>query len=280
MSYKICIVFLWLLLIISQLREVIKTFTWILRVQFQKKDLAKERAGSPGKDTKGESKVGNERSVLKNHEISESVTWKHCIAMSIVTLLRIFMLCWLCYVGLTFLGTQTDYIGLLMDGIALLFIIEVEEIVYARVLRQESKSDWEARDPIDLPRMGPGFLARRPDVIDLVWLLIVISLAISFQVTYNYVVVNPIYDALQCACLSQGEACRESHVFSKGFWDQYWTYDVPNSREAINDLMAGLPLNDIRRSFTASNASTTLSLVQQGGRAISKHIQRHLRATP
>lgn len=278
MTYKMCIVFIWILLVISQLRDVVKTLTWVLRIYYLKANLSTESAGVIGLTRSVSRGFDARESSLKNEEIHASVTHAHCVAMSVVTLFRVIMLCWLCCVGLIFLGTQTDYIGLLLDGIALLFIIDVEAIVYARVLRQDVRSYWEEREPIELPRMGIGFLSRRPDITDMVWLFVVICLAIAFQVIYTYVIVNPMYDALQCVCLSQGDACHEARRFSRSFWDQYWTHDVPNSREEINDLMAGLPLNDIERSRSTANASA--SLVQHVGRAVGKQFQGHLRARP
>jgi len=89
-----------------------------------------------------------------------------------------------------------------MDGVAFIFIVEVEEIIYARVLRQEVRSTWEERDPVEIKKNG--FLASRPDLSDFMWLCIVLIAAIAFLAYYTVVLVEPLYASLQCACLSEG----------------------------------------------------------------------------
>jgi len=295
-TYKICIIFIWLLLIVSQLRELHKLMQWVFHVQVEKVKLQKEQEEEEARnEAAGSSKaaqLNRTRSNLKNEEIYDSVSWRHCAAMTAVTVVRIGMLCFLCYVGLTFLGRQTDYIGLLLDGVALLFIVEVEEILYERVLRQEARSNWQDRDPVPLKKYGPGFLAHRPDITDLIWFGVVALLAIAFQLYYTVSLVNPLYNALDCTCLSHGEMCYEAHRFSTSFWDKYWTYDVPASRAGIEALNNGLPLSDItpfvdkfqqeamRTSSLLMVNSSMHDVVKSVGRAAVHKLQKHLRLQP
>lgn len=233
LCYKFCIIFLWILLVVSQTREVSKTLSWVLQIPTATQEQADEEMAKHA-ETK---RLQRQRSSIKNDDI-QTLSLRHRLALIIVTCVRIILLCILLYVGLSFLGKQTDYIGLLMDGVALIFIVEVEEIIYARVLRKEVRTEWEERDPIELKKIGLPGLSDRADITDLLWLLLVAVMAAAFLIYYTAVVVQPLFDALQCACLSQGESCREASTFSYSFWEQYWKNDVPSSIQAINELRA------------------------------------------
>jgi len=247
MMYKTAIIFLWVLLIVSQVREVAKTMAWVVQIPTSDEEEASVPIGA-------RPSLRHQRSEIRNDEV-QNLSLRHRLALNLVTAVRIFILCVLLYVGLNFLGRQTDYIGLLLDGVALIFIVDVEQIVYERVLRAEVRNTWEEREPIELTKVGsriPGlgaFLSSRPDIMDLLWFLVVAFMAIAFLISYTNGLVKPLYAALECACLSEGEKCHEAHAFSYSFWEQYWKHDVPSSIEGINKLMGGLPLNDIKSSF-------------------------------
>jgi len=217
-AYKFCITLIWFLLIASRIREVAKCAMWVCQLPAAS-DAAQEEADAAS----------------DCHDVRFMST-AHRIALFVVILFRVSMLSILLYVGLIFLGRQNDYIDLLLDGVALMFIVEVAEILYERVLRQEVKTTWETRESIELNKLGLSRLAQRPDIEDALYLILVTVLTVAFMVHYNVTLVEPLYDALQCTCLSQGDKCHEAHAFSKSFWDQYWTKDVPSSIQAISQM--------------------------------------------
>lgn len=268
-TYKTIIIFLWILLIVSQAREVGRILAWLLQLPIATQEEMDEEAAA----SKSARNLEKRRTAIRNDEIHR-ISHEHRIALITVNALRIGMLAVLLYVGLNFLGRQTDYIGLLMDGVALIFIVEVEEIVYARVLRQEVRTAWEEREPFELKKIGLPWLVGRPDITDLIWFFLIGIMAIGFLAYYTTYLVNPLYDALECACLSKGERCSEAHTFSHSFWEQYWKNDVPSSIQAINKLMSGLPSNDAKASFHAMASSHK----NYTGRAASNLLQSHLRA--
>jgi len=224
-SYKITIVFIWMLLIISQLREVSKDASWAIHLPTVADDKETPR-GQP---------IGRRNSVLHNNEI-HTIGLRHRLFFGVVTFLRIGMLCVLLYVGLNFLGRQTDYIDLLLDGVALIFILEIEKVLYATVLRQDVRTSWEESESIAVEKVGHPWLTGRPDLLDFLWFVGVALAAVAFMMYYTSTVVDPLYSALQCACLSEGDSCREAHSFSASFWDEYWMTDVPSSIQGINAL--------------------------------------------
>jgi len=217
-GYKFCIVLIWFILISSRIREVSKIIMWVSQL--------------PTVSNQAEEAADH---AMAHHDI-RFISWQHRLALFIVVFLRMVMLLILLYVGLIFLGRQTQYIDLLLDGVALMFIVEVAEIIYERCLREEVKTSWEEREPIELKKIGLSRLAARPDIEDALYLLLVTALTAAFMVYYNINLVNPLYDALQCACLSQGDTCREASVFSSDFWDKYWTEDVPSAIKSITNL--------------------------------------------
>merc|ERR1719161_3391074 len=106
---------------------------------------------------------------------------------------------------------------------------------------------------------GIDSLNRRPAVVDVIQL---ISLLIFVQVVMYFWyenTVNPLYESLECTCLSRGETCFEAHRFSYDFWYKYWKTDVPAVFAAVDKLKEGAG-----------------SLIQTSGRAASNILARHL----
>jgi len=272
-TYKTIIIFLWILLIVHQLRDVCRTMGWAIQIPTASQEQLDEEAAKK----KNARALKRERSEIRNDEI-HSMSLGHRIALIIVNTLRVGMLALLLYVGLNFLGRQTDYIGLLMDGVALIFIVEVEEIVYARGLRREVRNQWEERAPIDLKKIGLPCLVGRPDITDVLWFLLVAVMAVAFITYYTKNLVEPLYDALQCTCLSQGEMCHEAQIFSSSFWDHYWKHEVPSSMKAISELMGGLPSNDANAGFHEVVSPTRKITLAQGGRVAVNLVKSHLHA--
>jgi len=249
--YKTCIILIWMLLIVSQLRDAIKVFTWISQIPTT--DDTASSSQFPVSD--------------KSSEIRH-IRDSHRFCLFIVSLVRMCILLILLYVGLNFLARQTDYIGLLLDGVALVFIVEIEEIVYTRVIRQDVRSDWEGRDPIPLTKVG--LFAGQPDVLDLVWFFFLLIFAIAFLWYYTATLVEPLYDALECACLSQGDKCREAHAFSFDFWAEYWAVDVPRSIQQITQL----------RNNALSLSASSPSSLERPSRFVGNLLQSHLHGAP
>merc|ERR1719198_1776763 len=107
--------------------------------------------------------------------------------------------------------------------------------------------------------MGVRGLTSMPDVMDMMWFLAVVGFSIAFMWFYTATVVEPLYNALQCTCLSEGDTCREAHTFSKDFWDQYWSKAVPSAIQSIMDMKLQFEtgaVNFQRHFWRASNHHT------------------------
>jgi len=222
LAYKCCIIFLWIVLIVSMLREVSKGLKWVYHLPYP----------SDAQD------AADEEEIVSGHGHVHSMSLRHRVLLLLVFFLRVIMLLVLMYVGLSFLGRQTDYVDLLLDSVAFVFIVEVGEILYQRLLRQDVRVAAMEQEPMEIEALGNVKSPFSADVMDYIWLLVIAVMAIVFLAHYTTYIVAPLTDALQCTCLSQGESCHEAHAFSKNFWDNYWRHDVPSAIAEIKGLEA------------------------------------------
>merc|ERR1719335_399659 len=99
--------------------------------------------------------------------------------------------------GVSFLLKATDYIGLLMDAVALVFIVEIANILYNQVLRPEIREQTEGLSAMTVPMFGIDALNKRPALVDLICLICVILATIAVLDNWNKTAVYPIYNALR-----------------------------------------------------------------------------------
>merc|ERR1719421_1967591 len=82
----------------------------------------------------------------------------------------------LLFVGISFLMKQLDYIDLLLNGVALIFIVEIAEVLYAQVLREEVRDQTEDTPPMKAAMYGIDYLNRRPALVDMISLAVILCL--------------------------------------------------------------------------------------------------------
>ena len=69
----------------------------------------------------------------------------HRVSVGVLAVLRLGIVLVLASVGISFLVMETDYIDLLPNGVALVFILETSQIIYALTLRDEIKQPNKCR---------------------------------------------------------------------------------------------------------------------------------------
>merc|ERR1719473_2389857 len=106
---------------------------------------------------------------------------------------RAVLTCVLTYVGVSFLLKSTDYIGLLFDAVALVFIVEIAQLLYSQVLRAEIRDQTESLDSMTVPMYGIDWLNRRPALVDLLCLVAIMLATITVMYFWNDGAVEPIY---------------------------------------------------------------------------------------
>jgi len=225
--YKCIIVGMWMLAMLCELKDITIVFTWCIR--FPSADEFGEDAILEEKDDSGE---------VTNYTI-QGITSTHRIMVTLMTVGRFILTMVLLYIGVSFLLKATDYIGLLMDAVALVFVVEIAIILYGQVLRGEIREQVEGLTPMTVKMFGIDSLNRRPALVDFICLVCVIVATIIVLYNWTISAVEPVYDALSCACLNDGDKCHEAHKFNYDFWWKYWKEDVPAVFKAVDALKAG-----------------------------------------
>merc|ERR1719238_2042931 len=86
--------------------------------------------------------------------IIQSITRSHRCTIGFVTVLRFCMVSTLIWVGVSFLMRDTDWVNLLLNGVALVFVTEVANHVFAQVLDPLLQEEFLAAEPMYVEAHG------------------------------------------------------------------------------------------------------------------------------
>merc|ERR1719326_269598 len=126
--FKGIIIFLWLLAMVWEIRDIVKILTLCARF--------------PSDADYGEDAVLVEQDPSDPEDVRyriQGIEEWHRRAMIALCLLRTIVTTGLMLVGVSYLIKTNDYADLLMNGVALLFIAQISEVLYSQVLREEIK---------------------------------------------------------------------------------------------------------------------------------------------
>merc|ERR1719161_1087554 len=99
-----------------------------------------------------------------------AITFVNRIAFGGVIIARFLMLWVLAIVGNSLLLKQTSYMGLVMDAVSLVFVIEIASILYTQGIRPKAQSEIaECIDPMPVQVLGPKFLTEDASLQDVLW---------------------------------------------------------------------------------------------------------------
>jgi len=231
--YKTIIIGMFLLAMFFEWKAIVITFTWVFKYP--------SAARFSGDAVRFE---GEEQDIKY---CIQGISPAHRIAVGLMTFLRLLMIVVLTSVGVTFLQKDTDWVNLLLNAVALIFVLEIANNLYAQVLNGQLKEELEEKtEPMEFGMYGPPGINNSPalkDCIATCMLLIVVACVMLFH--YDNVG-QPLSRALECACVSQGDFCHEAHAFSNAFWDKYWLQDVPAVFAEVHQLkmatLGGAPM--------------------------------------
>lgn len=217
--YKTMIVFLWISSMIVEFKKMVNIVTWIIRMDSTKK------AAEDGKDAV-------ERDEGGAYTIN-GITMQHRVIQAVVTVIRLFMLTVLTFVGNSLLLASPDFMSLLFDAVSLKFVIDLQEMFYTQILRQTVRDQTGAVNPMEVKQLGLSFLNRNPGIKDCMWFFFAIGMACFVMYQYYKVSVTPLRDAITCACLGEGERCVEGSLFDYAFWHNYFKTTIPQAKNEI-----------------------------------------------
>lgn len=138
-----------------------------------------------------------------------------------------------------FLTMQPKYLTLIFDALSLLFIFEIDELLFKTMLRHEFKVDHLTTDDMRVPTAHGGLITGKYSVVgEIMWFLAVIVFSVCIVYTYCRVELSTLIDALGCLCSVEGPQCHEAQHFSKLWWDTYWSKTLPAANLIIDSLKA------------------------------------------
>merc|ERR1719160_2063331 len=214
---------------LQELKDITIGLTWVMRFPDAKE--FGDDAVNTVETADGETKY-----------VIQGVTSGYRYTVALMNILRLFLASVLLVVGISYLLRGTDYIGLLMDAVALVFIIEIANILYNQVLRPEIREQCEALDGMEVEMYGITWLNQRQAIVDVIQLVAIVIFTLIVMHLHHTGTVVPLSEALECACVSRGEKCHEADRFSYDFWFNYWTKDVPAVFAALDKMKAEVGL--------------------------------------
>mmetsp|Transcript_60402 Transcript_60402/g.194504 ORF Transcript_60402/g.194504 Transcript_60402/m.194504 type:complete len:679 (+) Transcript_60402:98-2134(+) len=222
--YKSIIIGMFLLAMFAEIKDILNYFTWVLKFPSD--------TDFPGNEIKAEKDEESEEVKYTIQGVSDG----HRAIVAFLQFSRFIMIVVLTMVGVTFLQKDTDWVNLLLNSVALVFIVEIGNNLYAQVLSPELRERCESTEPMEVPMPGPSALNDRPALKDLLlFALLLLALFLTMYLHFLFVG-KPLSKALECACLSQGEHCYEAEAYGHVFWFDYWNHVVPEVIEEIKKL--------------------------------------------
>jgi hypothetical protein len=137
--------------------------------------------------------------------------------------IRVFLWWYMLDVGTTFLLATFSYDDLLFNAVALAFIFELQELLYAFLVSDELKKALNGAETVSFETSLPVEGWKTVLISRTFWGLVLIPFFVCVVVFYNINhTIIPSSEALNCACFQTGPNCMASGSFSKAWWDKYW----------------------------------------------------------
>lgn len=263
--FKSFIIFIWVMSMVFEYKRLLKIAQWIYGMNTTKQAL---------EDGKEPVEMDEESETYTINGISGFQRG----TQALVLFLRTLMVTILFWVGTSLLLQSPEFMSLLFDAVSLKFIIDLQEIFYAQILRQRVKDQTQNVEPMVVPQLGPVRWSNHPGVKDFVWFLVTAGGAILIMYTNYKYTVTPLGEALECTCLGMGSKCVEANNFTYSFWHDYWKLATPKVFKDVAVMkkahMGGSFLQANITSASLANVSIA-SLMQTSNGALKSMIERH-----
>lgn len=220
------VLLLWLLALVQEIREMLKLADFC--IMFPRASKKKGLGVHTIEDNERENKIA-----------ITGITSTHRTIIATVCIFRTVVVLYLGTVGCVFLINDTGYMDLLMNAVALAFILEIDEILFSAVSRGSTLSALEEVLPMTFKSMFPtqGFFSWILQK-DFIGLIVMPTICIVIIATHNATTTKPVLAALNCACYQQGETCFEAQTFDKAWWTNYWSSVLPTALSSMGTASA------------------------------------------
>jgi len=168
---------------------------------------------------------------------SEVEPW-HRFAVLAVNVVRTVLCIVLVYSGTIFLTEDTDYLNLIFDALSLVFIIQIDELLYTTLLRRQMKEEHHSviSGAFEVDRDSHEYTSAVLAEYSRIIFLVVLTIFLCYR--HSVDTVGPLHEALQCLCTVEGPGCREANTYQAAWWDQYWTEILPTASAEIDVLLS------------------------------------------
>jgi len=194
------------------------------RIPHKKKSQILHDELAEGADVSSETSSENETGTLVVSDLSRP----HRIICGIMVAMRLFLWFYMANVGTTFLLSTYSYDDLLFNAVALAFIFELPEFLYAFLVQDDIKEQLRGAKTVPFPTSLPMHGWKKLLISRAFWGLFVIPLLVWMVCYFNYHNnIMETLEALQCACFQTGASCVAAQRFNGQWWDQYWKDMAP-----------------------------------------------------
>jgi len=226
------VIVLWLLSLVDEWREILKLGEFLI---VYPGIPAGERGGaiSPRSPRDVDTSINSKSEVMYR---IDGIGRKHRAMLVIVFFVRLMVVSMLSQFGTRFLLVETDYLALVMNSLALTFILTIDAMLFDLV-EADVKDALNHCKPLSfitrLPTEGWwGYFLKKE-----CWGLIAVPvLSVCIVLHYNWQNKEPILTVLRCACTQEGSKCLDSMTYQAGWWKDYWVKSLPAAMHQIEAL--------------------------------------------
>lgn len=227
MFFLSLVIMLWLLALIDEWRELIKFGEFLVTFP----GLAPGELG--GSVTAGEADIHGDSEV--GYKIT-AISSQHRAVLAVFYVLRVMVCLILTVFGTNFLLDETHYLDLVMNSLALTFILTIDSMLFELMEKDVKDAMANSKDlefVTQLPTKGwAGYCLKKE-----CWgLFLVPILAVTLVLRYNYAEREPILTVLRCACTQEGSKCLDSVQYQAAWWKDYWSKTLPSAMHHIEAL--------------------------------------------
>lgn len=251
--FFLCMVLMvWYVNLLDEFREIVKLIDFIccftvefkvnpfltpyLRSRLDHLQQSYRSLSQPGLDQAELDQDGDQQSTgFKSTEPSfvhadlvvDAIAWPHWLMCIFLCMMRLYILVILFLTGTIFLLTDQGYLDLLLNSVALYFIIELPGFLYHILYSDRARKALEGAETINyetkLPKIKTSWSALL--VSKAFWGLLILPVLVYLVVNFNYKANTvPVLEALRCTCLQEGPNCEVAHRFTRDWWDKYWKH--------------------------------------------------------
>lgn len=166
---------------------------------------------------------GKSVSISDEDLVIESIARPHYFVCAGLVVLRTWVLVYMWNVGSAFVLSTHTYADLILNSLALAFIMELPDFLFKLLVSNSMKAKLEKASFIPFSSSLPSSRLGRVFIHKTFWGVIILPIMSMLVVRRNDVYNTvPVLEALKCACTQTGESCLMASSYSKSWWKNHW----------------------------------------------------------